>query len=401
MTVKERILATLRGEATDVLPFVPRMDIWYNANSRAGTLPEPYRNATLRDILDDLGWGYHSIVPNFADFRTPEGDLDVGLGLYDLKKTPYRIVLHNVRRTYSREPDTGRLHVRYETPKGDITTTVVYDENMRRGGITLYVILEHAIKSMDDYPAVSYILNNAEVIPDYEAYTQYQREFVGDRGVAVALSAMFASPGHYLVKELMAVDTFYYEMIDNPDEMDEFVESIRPFWQKLFDAALHSPAEVVLTGANYDSAVTAPSMFRHYITDELRAQSELLHKAGKFLATHTDGENIGILEEYPKARIDIADSICPAPMTKIPLAKTREVFRGSGITIWGGIPSTSVLESIMPDQAFYAYMDECFDAIGRGDHMIVSIADTVPPAASFERLKHISRLCRDFGPVRP
>jgi hypothetical protein len=399
MTVKERILATLRGEPTDMLPFVPRLDIWYNANSRAGTLPAPYQKATLREIVDDLGWGYHSIIPNFADFRSEEGDLDVGLGLYDLHKNPYRIVLHNVGRSCRRDPATGRLHVEYDTPKGKITTTVVYDDRMRAGGITLYVITEHAIKSMDDYPAVAYILNNAEVIPDREEFERYKRDFIGDRGVAVALSAMFASPGHYLIKELMDLETFYDEMSENPDEMDAFVEEIRPFWEKLHAAALATSAEVILSGANYDSSITSPGMFRHYITDELRHQSDELHAAGRFLATHTDGENIGILPEYVKAGIDIADSICPAPMTKITLAKTREVFQGSGITIWGGIPSIAVLKDLMSDEAFYRYVDSCMEAIGPGDHMIVSVADTVPPAASFDRLRHLSKVCSEFGPV--
>lgn len=401
MTVKERILATLRGQETDRLPFVPRLDIWYNANSRADTLPEPYKKATLREIVDDLGWGYHSIIPNFADFRNEEGDLDVGLGLYDLKKNPYKIVLHNVKRTYERNPSNGRLHVTYDTPKGRITTTVVYDKGMQKSGITLYVILEHAVKTMDDYPAAAYILNNAEVIPVYDEYIRYKEEFIGDRGVAVALSAMFASPGHYLVKELMSTEDFYYEMADNPDEMDEFVEQIRPFWEKLYRAAVMSPAEVILTGANYDSSITSPDMFRHYITDELKAQSKELHSMGKFLATHTDGENTGILQEYVKAGIDIADSICPAPMTRIPLSSVREMFRGTGITIWGGIPSTSVLTEIMDDHTFCRYMDQCMKDIGSGDHMIFSVADTVPPAAKFDRLLYISRLCEEFGPVHP
>ena len=81
---------------------------------------------------------------------------------------------------------------------------------MKKNGITLYVIKEHAIKSKDDYPAMKYIFDNMEVIPDYDNYTHFQQDFIGERGVAVALSAMWASPGHYLIKELMAFDTYYY-----------------------------------------------------------------------------------------------------------------------------------------------------------------------------------------------
>ncbi|MFQ7550410.1 MAG: hypothetical protein ACLRMZ_09010 [Blautia marasmi] len=58
---------------------------------------------------------------------------------------------------------------------------------------------------------------------------------------------MWASPGHYLIKELMAFDAYYYEQYDNPDEMNEFIEQITPFSSKLFEAALDSPAEVMLS----------------------------------------------------------------------------------------------------------------------------------------------------------
>ncbi len=41
-THKARVLAALRGELVDRLPYVPRLDLWYLANSTAGTLPKQY-----------------------------------------------------------------------------------------------------------------------------------------------------------------------------------------------------------------------------------------------------------------------------------------------------------------------------------------------------------------------
>ncbi|QIB57476.1 uroporphyrinogen decarboxylase family protein [Blautia producta] len=399
MTPKERILAALNGQPTDTLPFIPRLDIWYNANAGNGTLPAPYQHATLREMVDDLGFGYHAIIPDFKDFTDPEqGDLDVGLGIYHLKKHPYRIKLHNVKRTHERSGD-GILKVKYKTPKGDITTTVVHSQDMKRNGITLYVIKEHAIKSKDDYPAMKYIFDNMEVIPDYDNYTHFQQDFIGDRGVAVALSAMWASPGHYLIKELMAFDTYYYEQYDNPDEMNEFIEQITPFCSKLFDAALNSPAEVILSGANYDTSFTAPSMFEEYIMPALKEQSDRAHARGKFLATHTDGENTGLMELYLRSGFDIADSICPAPMTKISLEDTRRMF-GHTCTVWGGIPSISVLEDSMNDLTFKRFVEEKFENLGRGDHLILSVADTVPPAAKFDRILYLQKKAMEFGPVK-
>lgn len=398
MTTKERILATLNGHPTDILPYVPRLDIWYNANSKNGTLPGTYKNATLREITDDLDLGYHSIIPDFKDFINPEeGDLDVGLGIYHLKNHPYRIKLHNVKRSYKRSQD-GVLKVRYDTPKGAITTTVVHNTEMKKNGITLYVITEHAIKSMVDYPAMGYILEHMEVITDYDNYSAYKEKYVGNRGVAVALSAMWASPGHYLIKELMAFDTYYYEHYDNPDEMNAFIRQITPFCNRLFDAALNSPAEIILSGANYDASLTAPSMFEEYIAPVLKKQSDRAHDMGKFLATHTDGENTGLMELYVQSGFDIADSVCPTPMTKVSLEDAMRIFN-SKCTIWGGIPSTVVLEDIMDDYTFEKYINQKMENLGRGDHLILSVADTVPPSAKFDRILYIQKKALEFGRV--
>lgn len=56
MNHKQRIVAAIRGETADVLPFVPRLDIWYNANSLAGTLPENHRGRTQDEISRAEGW---------------------------------------------------------------------------------------------------------------------------------------------------------------------------------------------------------------------------------------------------------------------------------------------------------------------------------------------------------
>ncbi|MEE0955823.1 MAG: uroporphyrinogen decarboxylase family protein [Eubacterium sp.] len=399
MTNKERILATLRGEPTDTLPFIPRIDNWFYAQKAKGTLPDKYKNATLQEMVDALGIGYHSIIPNFGRYRK-DGyrDLHVGLGIYDLELSPWRVEFHNVGITSERD-DNGMLTVVYDTPKGKITTRKVYTQEMIKNGATLHVIKEHAVKSSDDYDALLYIFQNAEVIPDYEAYARYKEEEIGDRGVAVALSAMWASAGHYLIKELMGYEDFYSEWLEDPETMDELAEGLQPFCDKLFDAALNSPAEVILSGANYDFTFTTPDVIDHYVVPALEKHSRLAHEKGKFIATHTDGDNTRLLDLYMKTGFDIADSICPAPMTRVTLKETLDAFHGTK-TIWGGIPSIAVLQDSMNDQEFRKIVDSTMEEIGRGDHFIVSVADTLPPAADFERFMYIKKACEEFGPIQ-
>lgn len=399
MTVKERILATLRGESTDALPFVPRLDNWFYAHEATNTLPDTYKHANLREFADDLGVGFHSIVPNFKGWRDGgDKDLHVGLGIYDLELSPWIVKFHNVGITQERK-NNGELIVTYDTPKGIIRTNVVYTQEMLREGITLYAHKEHALKSYEDYDALAYIFENAEVLPNYDAFREYHDNYVGDRGVAVALSSMWASAGHYLIKELMGFTDFYLERFDDKAAMDDLVARMTPFCDKLFKTAIHSPAEIVLSGANYDFNFTVPDLIEDYVVPGLKKQSDYAHSIGKYVATHTDGDNTMLLDKYLAAGFDIADSICPAPLTPVTLKETRDVFQDK-ITIWGGVPSTALLTQCTTDKEFCQIVDETLEVIGKGDHMIISVADTLPPAADFNRLLYLKKKVEEFGPVR-
>ncbi|MCP4211913.1 MAG: hypothetical protein GY764_10610 [Halieaceae bacterium] len=393
MTHKQRMLAVLRGEPTDVMPWAPRLDLWYAANHRAGTLPPQYAGATLRDITDDLDVGYHAIIPQFKDLRNPADDLHRALGIYNLWTMPCRTRLHNVEVTAERQGDETR--VTYRTPLGTVTTAVVYDEAMRAAGISITHISEHAIKDVTDYAAVGYLFENAEVLPNPTGYAEFA-DYVGDRGIAAGFLSLAASPMHLLQRELMPMELFFYELHDHPEAVAACAASIGSYYERMFDVCAGSPVEVFLLGANYDAGVTFRPFFTEHITPWLKAFADRLHAAGKYLLTHTDGENAGLLDCYLESGIDIADSICPAPMTKLTFKEVRDHF-GSRITIMGGIPSVCLLRDSMPDREFEAYLDRFFSDLDSGDRLILGISDTTPPAADFERLKSIGQRVRAFG----
>ena len=48
---------------------------------------------------------------------------------------------------------------------------------------------------------------------------------------------------------------------------------------------------------------------------------------------------------------------------------------------------------------FEKYLDMTLESVGKGDHMIFSIADTTPPGAEFDRILTIAKKTAEFGPV--
>lgn len=386
MNYKDLMLSVIRGEEPKKIPFVPRLDIWYKSNKILGTLPSKYQNAKLTDIVDDLGTGYHAAVPDFRDYAHEDCDIDIGIGIYRFRTIPYEVKLHNIKRIVTREQE-GLLNVEYITPFGNIKTGVVYDESSKKSGSTLSSTVEYAVKSARDFKAAGYIFENMEITPKYEGYLEYAQS-IGDKGLVTAFSSPYASPMHYIQKELMSFETFVYENYDYPTEMNSFAESVSKAYYKICDILSECPAEVILSGANYDSSVTDPEFFKKHIVPSLKKQSETLHKKGKYLLTHTDGENHGLLELFLESGFDIADSICPAPMTSLSLKEIRKVFNNK-ITIWGGIPSVCMLEEIMSDYDFEKFLDELLNTVADKKRIILNISDTTPPRAKFERLLRI------------
>ena len=396
MTDRQRMLAAIRGEAVDRLPWVPRLDLWYRANRLAGTLPEKYRDATLMEITDDLGWGCHAIVPDFTDLSGGGEDTDRGLGVYNLSCMPFRTVFENLEKKVTVDGD--RTLVEYATPHGTIRTAALLDASMRAAGITISHMEERAFKTEADYDALGFVFENARVEPDYGGYGRYS-DFVGERGLAAAFVSLAASPMHLIQRELMPFETFVFEMHDHPAELRRLAESIDVYWRKIMAAAAGAPADLVFMGANYDAMITYPPFFAEHILPTLKGYAEALHAKGKYLLTHTDGENSGLLEHYVAAGFDVADSVCPAPMTSLSFKDHRDAFDGR-IVIMGGVPSVALLPESMSDKEFAAFLDGFFQEIGRGDHLIPGVSDTTPPGAKFERLVEIARRIKDFGPVK-
>jgi len=159
-------------------------------------------------------------------------------------------------------------------------------------------------------------------------------------------------------------------------------------------------------GANFDDMLTYPPYFAKEIQPWIRKAADLLGGAGKLVLCHTDGENTGLMDLIRDSGMHVAESITPAPMTRVTIG---EYYRrwSPQLTLFGGIPSTIMLPGT-PEADFEAYLDAFFRAVAPGTRMVVGIADEVPPEAVFARLQRLGerieregRLPLQAGAFRP
>jgi hypothetical protein len=386
MTHRERMLAAIKGEQPDRLPWIPRLEFWHRAQQRAGTLPAELLGLSRIEIADRLGAGYYAVIPDFTDCPDELDMIDRTLGIFRLPVLPYRVTLEGVDRRVSRRGH--ETVVEYHTPAGSIRTATVFTQEMLAAGASVPWTLEHAISDPKDFDVVGYIFSHARVEPQSAGYLAF-REEVGDRGIVVGYLCGTACPIHHMLKELLPVEQFFYAMHDYPDKVQKLAAEMEPFYAAIKQCAADSAAEVILLGANYDDAITYPPFYRKHILPPLRDYAAELHRRGKFLMTHTDGESRKLLPLFLETGFDVADSVCPHPMTSLTLDDFLTACEGR-ITVMGGIPAVLLCRDSASIDDCRAYLDRLFALHGRRTRFIAGVSDMVTADADWGRLRYLS-----------
>ncbi len=392
MTERERILTTLRGGVPDRTPWVPRLEFWHRARCRNGTLPAELASLTLPEIAQRLGVGCYANVPDFTCCPAGIANPDRTIGIFNASSIPYEIELEDVDRQIT--VDGNETVIEYHTPAGSIRTALVYTEEMLDAGASQAWISRRAIRQPGDFDVLNHIFSHLNVKPRLQGYRAL-RETVGDAGVAVAFAHGAASPMHFIMKELMAEEQFFYAMADYPEKIAELACRIEPFFRAVKDIAQSTGAEVVFLGGNYDDSITHPAFFRRHILPSLREYADALHLRGQYLMTHTDGENRLLLAPYLESGFEIADSVCPAPMTRCTLDQLLNAFEGR-ITIWGGIPSILLVASVCSRRDFEQHIDQLLARHGARPRLILGVSDMVSADAVWDRLTYITERIQAF-----
>ena len=398
MTPRERILATIRQQSTDQIPWVPRLDLWYIAQRARGTLPPKLRGLNTVQLAEEFDVACHSLRADFTLPRRPDDYILTSFGFENHADFPYRIELRGLPIDFKHDNASYRTTIR--TSAGEVSGGVKeMTHRMLCDGIYALFPLKYAMTSVEECDAIGEVFEHLEVIPMPDAYAAY-RQRIGDRGLAFASGPVAASPLHLLLHNVMHQENFFLEFNDYPDALLGLAKRMEPVFEKILEALMLCDAEVVFWGSNYDHNLTWPGFFQEHIAPWLKRASDRCHTKGKLLLTHADGENQKLLPLYPACGFDVAESVCPAPMTHCTLSEIRAGM-GSATTVMGGLPSIAFLPSSMNDSAFEVYLQKVFSELGCGERLIFGVSDNVPPDADMARLERVKKLIQDFGPVTP
>ncbi len=395
MTFRQRQLAAITGQPTDQLPWAPRLDLWHIAQRARGTVLPRFQGKNTAQLARELGIACHAVRADYTQPRDPADLALKGLGCDNHPDYPFRVELRGLAMDF--QHDRENLRTTIHTPAGPVSFHLHQSAQMSRDGISLPFVESYPIRSPDDLEAVAQVFEHLVVVPTPQGYAAF-RDRVGEQGLAVASGLIAASPVHLLLHDLMSMEQFFYLYQDDRRAVERLAARLEPFFAAALAAVADCSAEVIYWGANYDQNLTWPAFFSAEIAPGLQRAAARLHARGKFLLTHTDGENEALLPLYPACGFDVAESVCPAPMTRCTLAQARAGM-GPRTTVWGGLPSVALLKDSMSDAEFEGYLDRLFAGLGAGERLILGVSDNVPPDASLDRMERIKERVEAFGPV--
>lgn len=369
MSHRNDALAAMCGEQSSRIPFIGRMNLWYNYHNAGGTLPERYQGWSLWDIQRDLNIG----IFGFGAWMT----------------TFFKKVYHRVEIT--RTTRGNEEIAEYTTPYGTLRTRHVVTD-LLRGTVDTGADIEQIFKGEQDYDALQYLVEHTEIVENHAEYAKFV-DSIGEDGIALPFTGWV--PMHEIMWRYMGIERFYYELQDHPVRLKRLHEAVLEQHRKIIQLAAHCPSTAIEVGANYTEQLTPPYIFDRYFAPFYREVAKIFESAGKILVVHGDGDMKELLRCLMDVGVQVVEAFTPKPVTSIDIRETR-VLWGHKVTMWGGIPF-SILTPQFSDSEFAAYMEDVYRAVAPGDRFILGFGDNVPPEALFHRIEWIAEFHEKKG----
>jgi len=375
MTSRERLLAALRGQEVDRLPWSPFLTYWWDAQSE-----ERQKRGQIeycREIgADALLRGANSTV----------ACSDV-LGLREVPLGEFYNYTDDLPGCTIRRTTNGKYKfVSFETPIGKLSMTLTHSP----AGNTWFVT-EHQIRSKEDYKTLQYMVEHMKIDACYDPVKK-QLEELGENGLTVpVVSPFLKTPFQSFVEHFVGIEKLVYDLNDFPETVEETLAVMSEKARMAVKVAAGSMAEIFISWEDSSTTSVSPKLFSKYIVPELNAWGKILHDAKKMLVHHACGHVRELLPLMALENIDAVESISPPPTGNLEIWDAQKII-GGRMALIGGIEPVK-LASYEGD-AFDDYIREILQKMDRRSYILAN-SDSCPPSVSEEKFQRIGRMVRE------
>jgi hypothetical protein len=363
MTPRERILALLKGNRPDQVPWFGDLDYWASALIAQGQKP-----AGFKESAEYIQW-----------------HRSLGVGFYLQGYFPYRAILDLQERTW--HEGSRRFH-ELVTPEGNLRECWEYlPESYAEAPV------EHLVKSEEDLPALRYVYSHTFWEPDYGFARQRQAQ-IGDQGIL--LCYLPKSPFMHLVALEAGIAAVTFAVAAAPDEFAETLAVMRTAFDKAARIAVECPAEVLMIPENLSAEMIGPRYFEKYMRAYQEEWIGEIAKAGKHSFIHMDGTLKGLLREEASTGVNVIEAMTPEPVGDLPIEQWAAQAGNPRTILWGGIPGV-YFTSKVSDGEFDRHVRNVLQVMRSQPRYVLGVADQVPPDCLEYRVRRVEERVEKYG----
>lgn len=205
-----------------------------------------------------------------------------------------------------------------ETPLGTVSqTTKASNNSWARLTTKEWVTCEEELKIF------TYIEQHTDWGYSQETFDRVYAEW-GNLGAPTIFMPRVSMQRLYI--DLMGVEEAVYAVYDYPETVEEYFAALRECHFRMIDVINASPIRIINFGDNIHSGTFSPELFEKYVLPEYKLRCERLHKAGKFICSHFDGDNRGLMKFYKETGLDGIEAITPVPQGDVTLEDVHEAL---------------------------------------------------------------------------
>jgi hypothetical protein len=329
MTLRERLLTTLRGGRADRVPW--SIYSWILPKTNAGR------------ELHRRGLGMVAAEP-------------VSSAVHD------QVSIHEKRYTSSGRPTTRTW---IETPVGVLTHVTTIEPSFGSRWIE-----EFFIKSVQDYDAAEFFFRHTRLEPNAGRWHEANRA-MGDGGIV--LGGTMPIPIMHLMTEWMGIQGLTEGLYDHPDRFDALIDAVSILYKRRIQLAVEGPAEVIWLDDNITASVISPATFARYAAPVYAQALPLLRQAGKIPINHYDGSLRPLISSVAAANLPVVEAFTPPPMGDLSVADAKRAWPTT--MIWVNFPGCLIAE---PQEVIRRYTLELMQEAAPGGRFAIGCTEEFP-----------------------
>lgn len=381
MTSRERILAALKGQIVDRIPFVPLIDSYTLMDMPSDIIGDAsgpmFDPVTLINASRALGC---DVMPRHIISAVPP-----------LGRTPHIESLGKFGSPVETKVDfdSGKLTESITTPLGTLTARWEFTD--KAGWIphmTKPLVSNHEELKIFHY-AVERMPPDLQPQP-YDAFLQIEEE-IGDDGIATA--TIPNSPLMFLIEMAWGLENTYYLLNDHRDEVEDILERLHQSLKAHVEVFAESPAEIVIQYENTSSTLLSPDVFRRYCLPRLNEYADIVMGAGKIFLVHMCGTLRAFTDDIARGRFHGIADIPPPPTGDLPLDEAKELLPDK--IVLGGVDPTTFLSR--EPELLREEVSGLIERIKPYSGVLLGSADTAPRGTPPENFKLIRELVETVG----